>query len=459
MTTKFSCIDQMFPYSKYKDSDVEWLGKISAHWKRLPGRVCYRETKSPNTGLKIDTVLSLSFGKIVIKPLEKLHGLVPTSFETYQLIEPNDIVIRPIDLQNDWNSLRFGLANTTGIITSAYICLRTSSVLTPQYGHLLLHTYDLKKIFYGLGSGLRQNLAWRDFKYLPCLVPPLPEQTAIVRYLDYLDRRIRRYIHARQKLIKLLEEQKQVVIHRAVTRGLDPDVLLKLSGVEWLRGVPEHWEVRRLGDSITNCINGSWGSDPNEIDDLPCVRVADFDRHSLRVRKPIPTIRAISNSERRGRILQSGDLLLEKSGGGDRQPVGIVILFDHDMPAVCSNFVSRMPVREGFDSGFLTFLHSALYSIKLNTRSIKQTTGIQNLDSAAYLNESVAFPPLPEQTAIVEYLDKTTADLDTAITRARRGIDLLQEYRTRLIADVVTGKLDVREAAAALPDEPVPLSG
>ena len=130
------------------------------------------------------------------------------------------------------------------------------------------------------------------------------------------------------------------------------------------------------------------------------------------------------------------------------------MLFDHDIPAVCSNFVARMPVREGFDSTFLTFLHSVLYSIRLNMRSIKQTTGIQNLDSAAYLGEPVAFPPTSEQNTIAKHLDKATADSDAAIARARRQIELLQEYRTRLIADVVTGKLDVREAAARLPDEP-----
>ena len=205
--------------------------------------------------------------------------------------------------------------------------------------------------------------------------------------------------------------------------------------------MPAHWDVRRLGDSVIDCVTGVWGSDPNGIDDLPCVRVADFDRDRLKVRKPIPTIRAIARNERRRRMLRSGDLLLEKSGGGDQQPVGVVILFDHDVAAVCSNFVARMPVHNNFDSSFLAFLHSVLYSIRLNARFIKQTTGIQNLDSAAYLKEAVAFPPFAEQSAIARFLNKATAEIAAAITRARRQIELLQEYRTRLIADVVTGKL------------------
>ena len=125
-------------------------------------------------------------------------------------------------------------------------------VLTRPYGHFLFHTYDLKKVFYGLGSGLRQNLDWRDFKYLPCIVPPLPEQSAIVRFLDHADRRIRRYIHAKQKLVKLLEEQKQALIHQIVTGRIDvrtgqPYPAYKPSGVEWLGDVPEHWGMRRNG--------------------------------------------------------------------------------------------------------------------------------------------------------------------------------------------------------------------
>ncbi len=422
------------PYSKYKDSDVEWLGKISAHWKRLPGRVCYREKKSPNTGPQIDTVLSLSFGKIVIKPPEKLHGLVPTSFETYQLIEPNDIVIRPTDLQNDWNSLRFGLANTTGIITSAYICLRTSSVLTPQYGHLLLHTYDLKKIFYGLGSGLRQNLAWRDFKYLPCLVPPLLEQTAIVRYLDYFDRRIRRYIDAKQKLIKLLEEQKQVVIHRAVTRGLDPDVPLKPSGVEWLGEVPEHWEIRRLKL-------------------LAQIRTGGHDTVDRVEEGAYPFFVRSQNIERINSYSFNGEAVLTAGDGAGVAKVFhyFVGKFDyHQRVYKFSNF------REITGKYFFYFFRNTL-RFEAFRETAKST--VDSLRLPMLQNFPVPLPPHKEQEKIVEVIESDTADIDATIERARRGIDLLQEYRTRLIADVVTGKLDVREVAAALPDDPAPLSG
>lgn len=135
------------PYPAMKNSGVPWLGEVPKHWEVKPGRACYREKKIPNAGLKEKTVLSLSYGQIIIRPEEKLHGLVPESFETYQIADPGDIVVRPTDLQNDSNSLRFGLSRHRGIITSAYMCLNTHEPISKEYGYLLLHAYDLEEGF------------------------------------------------------------------------------------------------------------------------------------------------------------------------------------------------------------------------------------------------------------------------------------------------------------------------
>jgi type I restriction enzyme, S subunit len=143
--------------------------------------------------------------------------------------------------------------------------------------------------------------------------------------------------------------------------------------------------------------------------------------------------------------LEHGDLLLEKSGGGELQPVGTVVLYDLDTVAVCSNFIARMPAAKGFDPVFLCYLHSVLYSARLNTRSIKQNTGIQNLDSYAYLCEKVPLPTLPEQYSISAYLDRETAKIDALVSRIGEGIEKLKEYSTALILAAVTGKIDVRD--------------
>ncbi len=223
---------------------------------------------------------------------------------------------------------------------------------------------------------------------------------------------------------------------------LKPYPKYKDSGLPWLGPVPGHWEVRRLRASIVDCVNGIWGADPNGEDDLVCIRVADFDRVNLRVSLKKKTLRAVSPSARSRRLLKKGDLLLEKSGGGDLQPVGVVVLYHHDEQAVCSNFVARMPLADGYNSHFINFLHFTLYAYRINVRSIKQTTGIQNLDGKAYLSEPVAFPPAEEQAAIVRFLDWTNARLERAIRAKRKVIALLTEQKQAIIHRAVTRGLD-----------------
>ena len=234
---------------------------------------------------------------------------------------------------------------------------------------------------------------------------------------------------------------------------LKPYAEYKESGLPWLGRVPGHWEVRRLRASITDCVNGIWGADPNGKDDLICVRVADFDRVSLRASLRKKTVRAIPLSARSRRLLKRGDLLLEKSGGGELQPVGAVVAFDHDKPAVCSNFVARMPLAAGYDTFYVNYLHSTLYAYRINVRSIKQTTGIQNLDGKAYLAESVAFPPPDEQAAIVRFLDWANGRLERAIRAKRKVIALLNEQKQAIIHRAVTRGLhpDVPPKPSGIP--------
>ena len=224
---------------------------------------------------------------------------------------------------------------------------------------------------------------------------------------------------------------------------LSPYPKMKESGIDWLGKVPDHWELRRLRASVDTCSNGVWGADPDGRYDLVCVRVADFDRVRRRVDMGRKTVRAIAPKERRGRLLNKGDLLLEKSGGGDLQPVGTVVMYDHDVPAVCSNFVARMSVAPDFDPWYLAYLHSCVYCKRINVRSIKQTTGIQNLDSSAYLNEEAAFPPLSEQTVIARFLDRADRRIRRYISAKQKLIALLEEQQKTIIHQAVTGEIDV----------------
>jgi len=218
----------------------------------------------------------------------------------------------------------------------------------------------------------------------------------------------------------------------------------KDSGVEWIGEIPEHWEVGRLKSSIKSCRNGIWGDEPQgDNDDVACIRVADFNRTNMEIEVTDLTIRNVPASKQKMYLLKHGDLLIEKSGGGEKQPVGFVTIFNHNIPAVYANFIAKMElVEEKAYSGFYKYVHSAMYSVRLNVRSIKQTTGIQNLDTNYYFEESVIYPPLNEQKSIANFLDQKTAEIDGLIADKEKLIELLQEKRQAIITEAVTKGLN-----------------
>jgi type I restriction enzyme, S subunit len=208
------------------------------------------------------------------------------------------------------------------------------------------------------------------------------------------------------------------------------------------REAPAHWRTLRLCQTVTTCANGIWGDDASGgKDDIVCVRVGDFDRVRLRVDLSDPTMRSVPQAHRRGRMLALHDLLLEKSGGGENQPVGAVVLYDASTPAVSSNFIARMQVAPGFDPRYLCYLHAALFYLGVNRRSIRQTTGIQNLDSTAYLSETVRIPFLAEQRETAAALDRKSACVDQVVQNKERLLELVREQRQAWIdRAMVSGK-------------------
>jgi type I restriction enzyme S subunit len=437
------------PYPYYRDSAIPWLSKIPEGWLIEPGFAVYREKQQKNVGMAEKRVLSLSYGRIIIKPGDRLHGLVPESFETYQIVEPGDIIIRSTDLQNDWTSLRVGLVRDRGIITSAYLCLKMVGPLVAEYGYLQLHALDLMKVFYGMGSGLRQNLDFSDFKRMPVLVPPREEQDAIVRFLDHVNRRIERYIRAKQKLIKLLEEQKQSIIHRAVFRGLDPNIRVKPSGVEWLGNVPEHWEVTRLkfvARHIVDCLHAT----PIYAEDggYPAIRTADVQPGRLL----LESARRVDEDHYlrwTARLTpEEGDILYTREG----ERFGIAALVPANVRLCISQRMMLFRIHPIHNSAYVMW--------QINCQHVYAQAAADLIGAAAphvnverIKNLWLILPSRSEQDAIVGAVEAAHVGPNNAIARACDEIALLREYRTRLIADVVTGKLDVREAAARLPDQ------
>lgn len=445
-------IADLKPYPGMKNSGVPWLGEVPEHWEVLPALAVYRLRHVKNTGMRETTVLSLSYGQIIVKPSEKLHGLVPESFETYQIVDPGNVIVRTTDLQNDQTSVRIGHAKQRGIITSAYMCLETTCRLSHSFGYHYLRAYDLLKIIYGYGSGLRQNLDFSEIKRMPVLAPPIPEQAAIGHFLDHADRRIQRYISAKQKLIKLLEEQKQAILNRAVTRGLNSKVRLKPSGVEWLGDVPEHWDVRTLGQIATSFRTGPFGSILHQSDyeegGIPLVNPTNIKRGRIIEDERCAVSEAVAD-RLSDYFLEKYDLIFARRGELGR----CALVRDREAGWLCGTGSIRIRISyTGIEPEYLIeMLQVRWVGEYLSLFSVGAT--MDSLNTGILKGLPVLLPPIDEQRKIVTLITHKANTIGRAMKFAEQEITLLREYRTRLIADVVTGKLDVREAAARLPEE------
>ena len=437
--------DTLQHYPEYKDSGQNWLGPVPSHWIVIPAFGAYIPILEKNKGLREKTVLSLSYGRIVIKPLEKLHGLVPESFETYQIVNPGDIIIRTTDLQNDHTSLRIGMVRNRGIITSAYLALRPKQGVGKEFAYQFLNVWDQSKSIYEYGSGLRQNLGFPDFKRMPVAIPPPDEQAAIVRFLDHANRKIDGFIRAKRKLIGLLNEQKQAIIHRAVTRGLNPDVKLKDSGIPWLGEIPEHWEVKRL--KAISSIRYGLGQPPRESDTgLPLIRATNVDCGVI-LKKNLVRVDPADVPKTRNAFLKTGEIIVVRSGALTADSA----IIPSEYEGAVAGYDMVVTVKRAQPEFIaMALLSSYVQNDQLVIASMRAAQPHLNAEELGVA--IILVPPDREQSNIVKVVGEKVAPLATAIARTEREIALMLEYRTRLTADIVTGKLDVREAAAKLPE-------
>ena len=344
-----------------------------------------------------------------------------------------------------------GIAPVDGLVSPAYVVARPHTDTNAKYYQYLFRTQaymdEIDKYSRGIVKD-RNRLYWEDFKQMPSPVPPSEEQEAIASFLDHVSRRIRRYIRTKQKLIQLREEQKQAIIHRAITLGLDPGVRLKPSGVEWLEDIPDHWTIVTMRRVIRRAVDGPHHS-PRYLDKgVPFLSARNIktDRWSLDDAKFISESDYLEFSKRV--VPEPGDVLYTKGG-----TTGVARAVDLDFRFQVWVHVAVLKlVKSRVLPGYLA---RVLNSPRCYEQSQLLTRGATNQDLGLGRMKNIVFalPPLQEQASILEFLDTSTGRINTAAERARREIDLLREYRTRLIADVVTGKLDVRKMAARLLEE------
>ncbi|MFL7844355.1 restriction endonuclease subunit S [Raoultella ornithinolytica] len=430
------------PYPEYKDSGVEWVGDMPHHWQTKPAFAVVMDQCIKNSDGAESNVLSLSYGNIVERDVENNFGLLPESFNTYQIVNQGDIVLRLTDLQNDKRSLRVGRSTLRGIITSAYLKLACGKELDNRYAYRLLHSYDTTKVFYGMGGGLRQSMKFEDFRRLPFLLPPLEEQCTIAAFLDYETTRIDKLIAQQQRLIELLKEKRQAVISHAVTKGLNPDAPMKDSGVEWLGEVPEHWDVTRAKFLLKFITSGSRGwaefySDEGEL----FFRITNLTRDTIRPKlDSIQFVLPPAGAEGVRSRIRLGDLLVSITA---------------DLGSVC---VADSSINGGYVSQHVALIRPNtrvtssdwLGYFILSDSSKEQLLGSGYGGTKIQLSLSdmrdlwVAFPPNEEQNEISVFLLDRIEHFETLMNRAQRQISLQQERRTALISAAVTGKIDLR---------------
>ena len=426
-------------YPAYKNTSISWLGLAPEHWKTRRIKTVFRESQE-RRGQKPFELLSMTRAKgLIPQSQSNTATLLAEDLSNYKVCRDSDIVMNRMQA---WSGM-FAVPQQEGVVSPDY------SVFTPTepgkirfFEHLFktpILVEQFAKYSKGIGSGFNR-LYSEDFGDVKVPVPPPEEQAAIVRFLDHADEQIKRYIAGKERLITLLEEERQALVHQAVTRGLDPRVRLKSSGVEWLGEVPEHWEVTRARFLLKEVDKRSSTGQETHLSMSQVLGLVP----SNQVEQTL-----ISDSYVGGKLCDRGDLVLNRL----KAHLGVFALASQ--PGVISPDYSVFRQRVPLEIKYVerVFRLPALRT-ELRIRSKGIVEGFWRLYSGDLFDIRLPVPPYGEQSTIVNHLNDSTARLNISIERSRRQIDLMNEYRTRLIADVVTGQLDVREAAAQLGQAP-----
>ena len=438
-------IEGLKPYAEYKESGQKWIGRVPAHWDVRRTKLILREVDSRSTTGKEQLLRVSQYTGVTQRKAADGSDAPDTraaSLVGYKRVSVNDLVI---NIMLAWNG-SMGVSRFDGIASPAYCVYRLNKGAQPWYFHQLFRLPLYKGRIKAVSTGViesRLRLYSDDLGRIEAILPPPDEQAAIVRFLDHANRKIDGWVRAKRKLIGLLNEQKQAIIHRAVTRGLHPDVPLKPSGIPWLGDIPNHWGILRNMALFSHRVEpGVTGLTVLQVSLRSGITAEELDQFG----RPK---RLIADATKYKRI-HRGDVAYNTM----RMWQGAVGVSPSD-GLVSPAYVVLKPRKDTCPEFYDFIFHTDVYKQQVN----RQSTGIVSDRNRLYWDSFKQMPnltlPPAEQKEIVAFIAKETAVLNTAIARTEREIALMQEYRTRLTADLVTGKLDVREAAAHLPAPPV----
>ncbi len=438
-------IADLKPYPEYKESGSCWLTSVPFHWEVRNLRTLIRHRNERNRPEL--PLLSVAREKgVFIRSLtdaNENHNVIPEDLSNYKVARAGSLVINKMKA---WQG-SMGIAPVDGIVSPAYFVF-DFGIENRKFGQALLRSKPYVAHFGQASDGVRVgqwDLTISGMRQIPVLVPPPSEQSAIVRFLDWSNNRLDRAIKAKRKVITLLNEQKQAIIHKAVTRGLDPKVKLKPSGIPWLGDIPEHWELVALRRYwwVTDCKHLTVPFSDNGIPLASVTEVQSFTLNLSRCKKTKQNwYKILIEGDRKP---QRGDLIYCRNAS-----VGACAIVDIDIDFAMGQDVCL--IRSHMQNQlFLNYLlHSPFMIQQLEKILIGSTFKRINISEIKSL--LIIVPPRDEQDAICKSIDLSLKVYNTATSKLEREIELLREYRTRLIADVVTGKLDVREASKSLPE-------
>lgn len=426
---------KMSKYPSYKDSGVEWLGEIPEHWEVLKiKRVFYEVKKRSNVSLNCG---SISFGKVVYKDDEKIPE---STKKSYQVVLNGDFLVNPLNLNYDLISLRIALSEIDVVVSSGYIVLHNSVEIQKKYYKYFLHRFDVAFMKL-LGSGVRQTLNWNDIANCDLIFPPLSEQTAIAQFLDEKTALIDKAIDIKQKQIALLKERRQLIIQQAVTRGLDPNVKMKDSGVEWIGEIPEGWEVKKLKYIVRSQgrigFKGYTTSDLVEKEDGALTLGATHLDWEGNINLSEPVYISWKKYYESPEIMVSkNDIIIVQRGS----TCGKVALINKDLGPTTIN-PSLVLLKEIVEYPEYVFL--GIKVVLNGILNLVSNTAIPMLTQFQINNIEIPVPQQQDQIDIVIKINKDNKRIDDAISLKEQEIEKLKEYKATLINSAVTGKIKV----------------
>ena len=438
----------------FQNSNIDWVGSIPSSWEMKKGKYLFSNKKEINSENQCDNLLSLTLFGVLNKDMESSEGLRPLNYKTYQIFEKNDMVFKLIDLENKKTS-RVGLVHEKGIMSPVYIRLIPKENSLPKYFYYQYYDLYKKYIFNYLGSGVRSSLNPTDLMEIPLVLPPLPEQTQIVSFLDTKTQKIDELIEKTEQKIELLKEKRTSLINHCVTKGLNPNVDMKDSGVEWIGEIPSHWDfipTKYFTIHKNGIQTGPFGTQLNTKDYVDN-GVKVMNQKTL-IDEDYDIGEEFISYEKYEDLkvfeVLDGDMIMGTRGSfgkGKRTTFGKVSIVPKGLgDCVLHPCLIRIRLKENLilKNYYYFYINDSTFFLE-DIRNTSNSTTIEVIYGITLKDIKIPVPPFKEQQQILKYINEQTQNIDSTIEKESKRIELLKEYRQSLISEVVTGKVDVRD--------------